>query len=131
MIKSPKLTNNGLKAKIELTWRDMIRIGEFFMIKDFYQKGWTITAIAKETDFDRKTIKKYIEQSELPNYQKRKTGNNRKKIVHLFIFFIHLSSTVILDCLLHRNKILTFNEEQNSIRIKYRRALFEEQSVES
>ena len=57
----------------------MIRIGEFFMIKEFYQKGWTITAIAEETGFDRKTIKKYIEQSELPNYQKRITRHTKRK----------------------------------------------------
>lgn len=49
------------------------------MIKEFYQKGWTITAIAEETGFDRKTIKKYIEQSELPNYQKRKTRHTKRK----------------------------------------------------
>ena len=49
------------------------------MIKELYQKGWTITAIAEETGFDRKTIKKYIEQSELPNYQKRKTRHTKRK----------------------------------------------------
>ena len=49
------------------------------MIKEFYQKGWTITAIAEETGFDRKTIKKYIEQSELPNYQKRITRHTKRK----------------------------------------------------
>lgn len=33
-------------------------------------------------------------------------------------------TTAILDRLLHRSEILTFNEEQNSIRIKYRKTLF-------
>ena len=49
------------------------------MIKELYQKGWTITAIAEETGFDRMRIKKYIEQSELPNYQKRKTRQTKRK----------------------------------------------------
>jgi hypothetical protein len=26
----------------------MLKIGEFFMIRELYQKGWTQTAIAKE-----------------------------------------------------------------------------------
>lgn len=38
----------------------MLKIGEFFMIRELYQKGWTQTAIAKETGFDRKTIRKYL-----------------------------------------------------------------------
>lgn len=35
-------------------------------------------------------------------------------------------TTAILDRLLHRSEILTFNEEQDSIRMKYRKALFNE-----
>ncbi len=33
-------------------------------------------------------------------------------------------TTAILDRLLHRSEILTFSEEQDSIRMKYRKALF-------
>lgn len=43
-------------------------------------------------------------------------------------------TTAILDRLLHRSEILTFNEEQDSIRMKYRKVLFDdgnEPSVES
>ncbi|WP_438311382.1 IS21-like element helper ATPase IstB [Sporosarcina sp. FA9] len=40
-------------------------------------------------------------------------------------------TTAILDRLLHRSEILTFSEDQNSIRMKYRKALFTEQSVGS
>lgn len=40
-------------------------------------------------------------------------------------------TTAILDRLLHRSEIITFDENQDSIRMKYRRALFEESSVES
>jgi len=40
-------------------------------------------------------------------------------------------TTAILDRLLHRSEIITFDENQDSIRMKYRRALFEEKGVES
>ncbi|WP_302328546.1 hypothetical protein [Salirhabdus salicampi] len=32
----------------------MIKIGEFFMIRELHQKGWSITAISKETGFDER-----------------------------------------------------------------------------
>lgn len=38
----------------------MLKTGEFFMIRELHQKGWTKTAIAEETGFDRKTVNKYI-----------------------------------------------------------------------
>ncbi|WP_085521582.1 IS21 family transposase [Tuberibacillus sp. Marseille-P3662] len=53
----------------------MVKDGEFFMIKEFYQKGWSITAISNETGFDPKTIRKYINQDQLPA---RKTSNNKQ-----------------------------------------------------
>lgn len=40
-------------------------------------------------------------------------------------------TTAILDRLLHRSEILTFSEEQDSIRMKYRKTLFTNQGVES
>ena len=40
-------------------------------------------------------------------------------------------TTAILDRLLHRSEILTFDKEADSIRMKYRKALFNEESVES
>lgn len=40
-------------------------------------------------------------------------------------------TTAILDRLLHRSEILTFDEKQDSIRMKYRKVLFEDRSVES
>ncbi|RUS57631.1 transposase, partial [Kurthia sp. 3B1D] len=36
------------------------------MIKELKQKGWTLTAIAEETGYDRKTIRKYLNQEKLP-----------------------------------------------------------------
>lgn len=38
-------------------------------------------------------------------------------------------TTAILDRLLHRSEILSFKEDQDSIRMKYRKALFNNQSV--
>jgi transposase len=53
----------------------MPKIGEFFMIRELYQKGWTQTAIAKETGFDRKTIRKYLKGDKLPE---RKANGKQK-----------------------------------------------------
>lgn len=36
------------------------------MIRDLHQKGWSKTAIAKETGFDRKTISKYLKSGKIP-----------------------------------------------------------------
>ena len=40
-------------------------------------------------------------------------------------------TTAILDRLLHRSEILTFDKEADSIRMKYRKVLFDSQTVES
>lgn len=40
-------------------------------------------------------------------------------------------TTAILDRLLHRSEILTFDEKQDSIRMRYRKTLFSNQGVES
>ncbi|MEN3152945.1 IS21 family transposase [Priestia aryabhattai] len=53
----------------------MLKIGEFFMIRELFQKGWTKTAIAEVTGFDRKTVSKYLKDNQLP---KRK-GSKQKK----------------------------------------------------
>jgi transposase len=54
----------------------MLKIGDFIMIRELYQKGWTQTAMAKETGFDRKTIRKYLNADELPE---RKTDGKKKE----------------------------------------------------
>jgi len=45
------------------------------MIRELYQKGWTQTAIGKETGFDRKTIRKYLKGDKLPE---RKANGKQK-----------------------------------------------------
>ncbi|MDZ3952379.1 hypothetical protein U0X36_05395 [Bacillus thuringiensis] len=42
----------------------MVKIGKL------YQKGWTIKVIFEETGFDPNTIRKYIQQDELPSEKK-------------------------------------------------------------
>ncbi len=44
----------------------MFKIGEFFMIKELHQKGWTQKVISDVTRFDLKTIRKYLYQDKLP-----------------------------------------------------------------
>lgn len=45
---------------------------DFLMIRELKQKGWTISAIAKETGFDRKTIRKYLEAETVPTSGKKR-----------------------------------------------------------
>lgn len=47
-------------------------VEDFFMIRELKQKGWTITAIAKETGFDRKTIRKYLNSETAPQSARRR-----------------------------------------------------------
>lgn len=44
---------------------------DFFMIRELKQKGWTISAIARETGFDRKTIRKHLQAEVAPQSKKR------------------------------------------------------------
>ncbi|MFS0639245.1 IS21 family transposase [Mesobacillus foraminis] len=53
--------------------------GEFFMIKDMYQRGMSITDIAKELKMDRKTVKKYINSDALPVPRKRSRNSKLDK----------------------------------------------------
>lgn len=45
--------------------------GEFFMIKEMYQRGMSITDIANELKMDRKTVKRYIMSETIPTAKKR------------------------------------------------------------
>ncbi|MCU6796806.1 hypothetical protein OB236_32235 [Paenibacillus sp. WQ 127069] len=48
----------------------MIKNGEYFMIKEMYEKGMYVTHIAKELGRDPKTIRKWLEQDEPGRYQR-------------------------------------------------------------
>lgn len=40
----------------------MINLGELFMILDLHWRGLAVSAVARQTGIDRKTIRKYIER---------------------------------------------------------------------
>jgi transposase len=60
-----------------MEWRNDAEDRGFFMIRELYQKGWTQTAIAKETGFDRKTIRKYLNTDKLP--ERKSDGKKKEK----------------------------------------------------
>lgn len=47
------------------------------MIRELKQKGWTISAIARETGFDRKTIQKYLKADTAPQSKKRQPRKSK------------------------------------------------------
>lgn len=50
----------------------MVQLGELMMILDLHRQGLSVTAIARRTGRDPKTIRKYIERGlELPAYGPR------------------------------------------------------------
>jgi transposase len=48
----------------------MIKNGEYFVIKEMYEKGMYVTQIAKELGRDPKTIRKWLGQVEPGRYQR-------------------------------------------------------------
>jgi transposase len=44
----------------------MLKMEEFLMIRDLYNKGLNISQIALETGYDRKTVRKYLSAKALP-----------------------------------------------------------------
>lgn len=50
---------------------------DFLMIRELKQKGWTISAIARETGFDRKTIQKYLKSDTSPHSKKRQPRKSK------------------------------------------------------
>ena len=50
----------------------MVRLGEVVMILDLYRQGLPVSAIARRTGVDRKTVRKYIQAGlEPPQYGPR------------------------------------------------------------
>jgi transposase len=57
----------------------MIRLGEAMMILELHRQGLSVTAIARRTGRDPKTVRKYIERGvEMPVYGPRATGRPSK-----------------------------------------------------
>ncbi|WP_153017673.1 helix-turn-helix domain-containing protein, partial [Caldibacillus debilis] len=66
----------------------MITRGEFFMIKEMYERGMSISDIARELGIDRKTVRKYIHSPNPPSKSKRK---QRKSKLDPFKSFLRCS----------------------------------------
>ncbi len=57
----------------------VVQLGELVMILDLHRKGLSVTAIARRTGRDPKTVRKYIERGlELPVYGPRQVGRPGK-----------------------------------------------------
>ena len=57
----------------------MVQLGELIMILDLHRQGLSVTAIARRTGRDPKTIRKYIERGlDLPAYGPRQAGRPNK-----------------------------------------------------
>lgn len=55
----------------------MITRGEFFVIKEMYERGMSISDIARELGIDRKTVRKYIHSPNPPSKIKRKPRKSK------------------------------------------------------
>jgi transposase len=62
----------------------VVQLGELMMILDLHRQGLSVTAIARRTGRDPKTVRKYIEQGlELPTYGPRHVGRPNKLAPYL------------------------------------------------
>jgi transposase len=62
----------------------MVRVGELMMILELHRQGVSITAIARRTGREPKTIRKYIERGiEAPAYGPRSAGRPSKLAAYL------------------------------------------------
>jgi len=55
----------------------MLKTEEWLLIRDLYSQGLNISEIARETGFDRKTVKKYLNQKTAPEPQKHLTRSSK------------------------------------------------------
>lgn len=65
----------------------MVRLGELMMILELHRQGLSVSAIARRTERDSKTVRKYIERRvEAPAYGPRSVGRPSK--LALFMGFL-------------------------------------------
>jgi transposase len=55
----------------------VITRGDFFMIKEMFQKGMSISDISRELELARKTVRKYLQKDKPPSPQKRKKKESK------------------------------------------------------
>ncbi|URT69030.1 IS21 family transposase [Cytobacillus firmus] len=75
--------------------------GEFFMIKEMYKRGMSISDIARELKMDWKTVKKYISSATVP------TGKKRKRSSKLDAFKDYIDRRMMEDQVFNSEKILS------------------------
>ncbi len=64
----------------------MIKLAEMIMILDLHRQGLTVSAIARQTGVDRKTVRKYVERGlEAPAYSPRK---GRQTVIDPFAAYL-------------------------------------------
>jgi transposase len=64
----------------------VIQLGEVVMIPDLHRQGLTVSAIARELGFDRKTVRKCIKRGlEAPVYDPRKP---RQRLIDPFVPYL-------------------------------------------
>ncbi len=72
----------------------VIKLRETIMILDLHQQGLTVSAISRETDIDRRTVRKYIERGlEVPAYGPR---NPRATVIDPFASYRGSASNPIV-----------------------------------
>src|SRR5660398_310323 len=49
----------------------MLEIEDYIMIRELYAKGFNVTEISDKTGFDRKTVKKYLNITTIPEPKQR------------------------------------------------------------
>lgn len=74
---APQYSRNNIPQlkwnhRCERSYGFMITKGEFFMIKDMYRKGMSISDISRELGVDRKTVRKYLKAPKAPSKPTRK-----------------------------------------------------------
>jgi transposase len=57
----------------------MLKMEEFFVLKDLYEQGMKISDISRSTGIDRKTVRKYVHSSSLPESVSR-------SVIHSVVF---------------------------------------------
>jgi len=84
----------------------MLDMGEWWMLKDEYAEGKTIKALANETGYDRKTVRKYIRSGEEPAYTPRPPKESLldpfKDYIKIRVFQYNLQATRIYRELLKK-----------------------------
>jgi len=78
----------------------LITRGEFFMIKERYKRGMSISDIARKLGIDRKTVRKYIHSPNPSSKSKRKPRKSK-----LDPFKSHLQKRMLEDRVFNSEKL--------------------------